>query len=159
MKKNIYLLAVLGILIDQITKLLSNLYLVDIVIIKNFFNLTYVENTGAAWGIMNNDRIILVCISILAMLLVIKYINSEISINKLSTFSYGFILGGIVGNLIDRVFRGYVIDFLNFNIFDYNFPVFNIADSLIVVGIILMFIEVIRGTYGSKSRKKQYKNR
>ena len=154
MKKNIYLIAGIGLLIDQITKILAHLYLNDIEIIKNFFNLTYVENTGAAWGILDNNRIILICVSIIALLIVNKYINTEVSINKLSIVSYGLVLGGIFGNLLDRIFRGFVIDFLNFNIFGYNFPVFNIADSLIVIGIILMFIEVIRGNYGSKSRKK-----
>lgn len=154
MKKKIYLIAGIGLLIDQITKILAHLYLNDIKIIKNFFNLTYVENTGAAWGILDNNRIILICVSVIALLIVNKYINTEVSINKLSIVSYGLLLGGIFGNLLDRIFRGFVIDFLNFNIFGYNFPVFNIADSLIVIGIILMFIEVIRGSHGSKSRKK-----
>ena len=154
MKKKIYFLVGFGILIDQITKLLANLYLEDIVIVKNFFNLTYVENTGAAWGILDNNRIILVGVSIIALLFINKYINSETEFNKLTITSYGLLLGGIFGNLVDRIFRGYVIDFLNFNIFGYDFPVFNIADTLIVIGIILMFIEVTRGNHGSKSRKK-----
>ena len=154
MKRNIYLIAGIGIFIDQITKLFANLYLKNIVIIKNFFNLTYVENTGAAWGILDNNRIILIGVSIIAVLFINKYINSETEVNKLTIVSYGMVLGGIIGNLLDRIFRGYVIDFLNFNIIGYDFPVFNIADTLIVIGIILMFIEVIRGSYGSKSRKK-----
>jgi len=154
MKKNIYLIACIGLFIDQITKILANLYLKNVVIIKNFFNLTYVENTGAAWGILDNNRIILIGVSIIALLLVNKYINSETELNKLTITSYGMVLGGILGNLVDRICRGYVVDFLNFNILGYDFPVFNIADTLIVVGIALMFIEVIRGSYGSKSRKK-----
>ena len=154
MKKNIYLIAGISIFIDQITKILANLYLDNIILIKNFFNVTYVENTGAAWGILANNRVILIGVSIIALLFINKYINSETEFNKLTITSYGMVLGGIFGNLIDRIFRGYVIDFLNFNIFGYDFPVFNIADTLIVVGIILMFIEVIRGNYGSKSRKK-----
>jgi signal peptidase II len=154
MKRNIYLIACIGIFIDQITKIISNLYLENIVIIKNFFNLTYVENTGAAWGILDNNRIILIGVSIIAVLFINKYINSETEVNKLTITSYGMVLGGILGNLLDRIFRGYVIDFLNFNILGYDFPVFNIADTLIVAGIILMFVEVIRGSYGSKSRKK-----
>lgn len=154
MKKNIYLIAGISIFIDQITKILANLYLDNIILIKNFFNVTYVENTGAAWGILANNRVILIGVSIIALLFINKYINSETEFNKLTIASYGILLGGIFGNLIDRIFRGYVIDFLNFNIFGYDFPVFNIADTLIVVGIVLMFIEVIRGNYGSKSRKK-----
>lgn len=154
MKKKIYLLAGLGIIVDQITKLLSNFYLKDLVLIPNLFNLTYVENTGAAWGILDNNRIILICVSVITLLFINKYIKSEITFSKLSVISYGLLIGGIFGNLFDRIFRGYVIDFLNFNIFGYNFPVFNIADILIVVGVILMSIEVLWGYYGSNSKKK-----
>ena len=154
MKKRIYLIAVIGILFDQITKLFAYLYLKNIELIPGFFNLTYVENTGGAWGILDNNRIILIGVSIFTLLIINKYINSDVFISKLLSISYGLLLGGIFGNLFDRIFRGFVIDFLNFNIFGYNFPVFNVADSLIVIGIILMFIEVIRGSHGSKSRKK-----
>jgi len=159
MKKKIYLIAGLGILVDQITKLLAYLYIQNIKIIPNFFDLTYVENTGGAWGILDNNKVVLIGVSIITILIINKYINSEVVISKLLAVSYGFLLGGIFGNLFDRIFRGYVIDFLNFTIFGYDFPVFNVADSLIVIGIILMFIEVIGGQNGSKSRKKQYKNR
>lgn len=154
MKKKIYLLAVLGIIVDQITKLLANLYLKDVSIIPEFLNLTYVENTGAAWGILDNNRIILICVSVLTLLVINKYIKSEINFTKLSVISYGLLIGGIFGNLFDRIFRGYVIDFFNFNILGYNFPVFNIADTLIVIGVILMTIEVIGGYHGSNSKKK-----
>ncbi len=154
MKKNIYLIAGIGIILDQITKVFASLYLDNIGIINNFFSLTYVKNYGGAWGILNNNLFILITVSIFALLTINKYINSDVNITKLSSVSYGMLIGGIFGNLIDRIFRGYVVDFLNFNIFNYDFPVFNIADMLIVVGIILMIIEVIGGNYGSKSNKK-----
>lgn len=154
MKKIIYCIAGIGILLDQITKLLVSIYLEHIEVISNFFSLTYVENKGAAWGILNNSTIILVGISVVVLLMISKYISSTIEFTKLSVVSYGLLIGGIFGNLIDRIFRGYVIDFLNFNILGYHFPVFNIADTMIVIGVILMFIEVIGDTYGNKSRKK-----
>lgn len=154
MKKNIYLIAGICIILDQITKIFASLYLDNIKIINNFFSLTYVKNYGGAWGILNNNLFILITISIFALLTINKYISSDVNITKLSIVSYGMLIGGIFGNLIDRIFRGYVVDFLNFNIFNYDFPVFNIADMLIVVGIILMIIEVIGGYYGSKSNKK-----
>lgn len=154
MKKIIYLIAGIGILLDQITKFLASIYLDNIDIIPGFFSLTYVENKGAAWGILNNSTIVLVGISVIVLLLISKYISSTIEFTKLSVVSYGLLIGGIFGNLIDRIFRGFVIDFLNFNILGYNFPVFNIADTMIVIGVILMFIEVIGDTYGNKSRKK-----
>ena len=154
MKKIIYLIAGIGILLDQITKFLASIYLDNIDIIPAFFSLTYVENKGAAWGILNNSTIVLVGISVIVLLLISKYISSTIEFTKLSVVSYGLLIGGIFGNLVDRIFRGFVIDFLNFNILGYNFPVFNIADTMIVIGVILMFIEVIGDTYGNKSRKK-----
>lgn len=154
MKKNIYLIAGIGIILDQITKIFASLYLDNIKIINNFFSLTYVKNYGGAWGILNNNLFLLITISIFALLTINKYISSDVNTTKLSIVSYGMLIGGIFGNLIDRIFRGYVVDFLNFNIFNYDFPVFNIADMLIVVGIILMIIEVIGGYYGSKSNKK-----
>ncbi len=152
MKKVIYLIAGIGITLDQIVKLLVCRYLTDKVIIPHFFNLTYVENTGGAWGILSNNMIILICISVITLLIINKYIYSNTLITKLSSISYGLLIGGIFGNLLDRIFRGYVVDFLNFNIFGYNFPVFNIADILIVVGVIIMVIEVLGDLNGNKSR-------
>lgn len=155
MKKRVYLIAGLGILIDQITKLLACMYLKNIEVIHGFFDLTYVENTGGAWGILDNNRIILVGVSVLTLLIIQKYMNSEIEISKLSSISYGLLLGGIFGNLFDRIFRGFVVDFFHFTFGGYHFPVFNIADSLIVIGIILMAIEIIvGGSNENKSRKK-----
>lgn len=154
MKKIIYLIAGIGIIVDQITKFLASIYLDNIDIIPGFFSLTYVENKGAAWGILNNSTIVLVGISVIVLLIISKYISSTIEFTKSSVVSYGLLIGGIFGNLIDRIFRGFVIDFFNFNILGYHFPVFNIADTMIVIGVILMFIEVIGDTYGNKSRKK-----
>ena len=141
MKKKIYLLAVIGIVFDQITKLFANLYLNDIAIIPSFFHLTYVENTGAAWGILDNNRLILVGISVLTLLVINKYIKKEAELSKVSIVSYGMLIGGIFGNLFDRIFRGYVIDFFNFNIFGYSFPVFNIADILISSVSIIRYLQ------------------
>lgn len=155
MKKKVYVLASISLLLDQITKLLAYLYLDNLVLIPNFLNLTYVENTGAAWGILDNNRIILVGASVITLLFISKYLKSEDNISKLSTISYGILIGGIFGNLLDRLFRGYVIDFLSFNIFGYNFPVFNIADALIVIGVILMAIEVIGVSFRGNNCKKK----
>lgn len=154
MKKRIYLIAILGIILDQITKAFATMYLDNIVLIKDFLSLTYVKNYGGAWGILNNNLFILVGVSIITLIIINRYISSDVNITKLSMVSYGLLIGGIFGNLFDRIFRGYVVDFLNFYIFKYDFPVFNVADMLIVIGIILMFIEVVGGKYGSKSNQK-----
>lgn len=159
MKKKIYLVALIGLLLDQSIKIIvSNLMtpFTSKIIIKNFFELTFVKNTGGAWGILSNNLILLIFVSTVALLVLNSYIKKEQHINNLMIFSYGFLIGGILGNLIDRLFRGYVVDFFHFYIFGYDYPVFNIADILIVVGISLMLIEVIRGEINElKSRRKQ----
>ena len=145
MKKNLLIvITIICIIIDQITKLLviSNLEVnTGFSVIKSFFSILYVKNTGAAWGIFSNGTMILVFLSMIFLFFAIKYIKETKDISKISAISYGMLLGGIVGNLIDRLLRGYVIDFLSFNIFGYDFPVFNVADTFIVISIILIVVE------------------
>ena len=146
MKKKIIIITIICIFIDFISKLLitSNLEVGEsITIIPNFFSISYIRNTGAAWGILSNDTLILAMVSMIFLIFAIKYINDLKTISKLSIFSYGMLIGGIIGNLIDRLFRNYVVDFFSFNIFGYNFPVFNIADCFIVISIALIVIETL----------------
>ena len=154
MKKVIYLIALVGIIIDQLSKLLVSKFLTQIKIIHNFFSLTYVENKGGAWGILDNNVFLLIIVSVVTLLIISKYIKNEDKISRLSTISYGLLIGGIFGNLFDRIFRGFVVDFLDFKLFGYNFPVFNIADTMIVIGVIIMLIDVVGDMYGNKSRRK-----
>lgn len=158
MKKKIYFIALIGVLLDQFTKILiSNCMnpFTSKIIIKDFFSITFVKNTGGAWGILNNNLTFLILVSIIALLVLNNYIKKEQNINKTMVLSYGFLIGGILGNLIDRIVRKYVVDFFHFYIFNYSYPVFNIADILIVVGVFLMLIEVIRGEINEfKSRRK-----
>jgi len=146
MKKKVYLITIIGIILDQISKLLivSKLPLGESkTIIKKFFYITHVNNTGAAWGMFSNNTILLIIISILFTGFFIYFIEH----NKLKLYeeiSSGLILSGIIGNMIDRIFRGYVVDFLNIYIFGYDYPVFNIADTFIVVGVIVLCIFYIK---------------
>ncbi len=147
MKKKIYLLAIIGIILDQTTKLLitSLLKLNEVVnVINGFFSITYVRNTGAAWGMFSNNTLLLSIISILFLIFFIKYIEELSKVSFFYEVAFGLIVGGIVGNLIDRLFRGYVIDFFRFIILDYNYPIFNIADTLIVIGVIILIINFVR---------------
>ena len=142
-KFKIILIAVISAILDQIVKYLiiskCTLYKKNPVI-DGFFNITYVQNRGAAWGILNNNIILLVVITVLALGLICSFIFKESNIKKLDIVLYGMLLGGIIGNFIDRIFRGYVIDFLDFIIFGYDFPVFNIADMLIVISVGIMIL-------------------
>ena len=146
MKKKIIIIAIICILLDFFSKLLvtNNLDVGEsITVIPSFFSISYIKNTGAAWGMFSNGTILLAVISIIFLVVAIKFIYDLKDVSKLSMFSYGMLLGGIVGNLIDRLFRNFVIDFLSFNIFGYSFPVFNIADCFIVISIGLIVIETL----------------
>lgn len=125
-------------------------------LIKNFFYIIEVKNTGGAWGIFSGNVTFLAIISLFVIVLLYFFLRSEKKLNKLSITYYGLLFAGIIGNCIDRLVNGHVTDFLNFFIFGYDFPVFNIADILIVVGVGLMIIDVVRGElHGIKERKRK----
>lgn len=148
MKKKIVFWASLATIIDQLTKFLikKNFRLYEKkVIIKNFFNLTYVENRGAAWGIFNGNYWFLIITTVVALAFILWFIFRMEEYKKIDIISYSMLIAGIMGNFIDRLVRGYVIDFFDFKIFNYYFPVFNIADILIVVSVIIMVICCFRG--------------
>ncbi len=145
-KKNRFsyiLLSILIILSDQFTK-----HIVDInhtsFINKDLllFSIDYVKNYGAAFNILNGNRIFLSTISTIITLLLIYFILYKKHLSNLDLFSYSFILAGTIGNGIDRITNGYVIDFINLNFID--FPVFNIADISINIGLIFILYGLIK---------------
>ncbi len=142
-KNKVYLTSVIVLLIDQIVKLLikTNMNLnEEISIIPNFFSIQYLKNTGAAFSILENQTILLAITSIICISVIIYYLKKEENLTTAMYLSFGLVLGGILGNLIDRIFYQGVIDFLSFQIFNYNFPVFNIADIGITIGVLLLII-------------------
>ena len=146
MKKRIFIIAFILFIIDMITKILvtSNMTVgSSINVISGFFSITYVENTGAAWGIFSNGTILLGLLSVVFLIVFIKYILDQKSISLFNSINYALIIAGVFGNMIDRFARGFVVDFLNFQVFSYDFPVFNVADTFIVVGIILIAIDYL----------------
>ena len=158
MKKRPYIIAFIFFLIDLISKQIimhvMNLN-ESIKVISHFFSLTYVRNNGAAWSILKDERILLMIVTVIVLFLINKYMNRE-ELSKIEELTYGIIIGGIVGNLFDRIIYGSVIDFLDFNIFGYNYPVFNLADTFIVVGIMLLIIVSIRKEhYGKNSSRRR----
>ena len=137
------LLSILIILIDQLTKLLiSYNYKSFINIDFLLFKLDFVKNYGAAFNIFSGSRIFLSIISIIFSIILFYLIIRKSSTNILDYYSYSFILGGTVGNGIDRIINGYVIDFINLNII--NFPVFNIADLSINIGFIILVYRIFK---------------
>ena len=136
-------LSIFIILIDQFTKYLM-FYNYKLVINKDFllFRLDLVKNFGAAFNIFSGSRIFLSLISIIFSILLIYLILRKNNLNVIDLYSYSFILGGTMGNGIDRIFKGYVIDFINLNII--NFPVFNIADISINIGFIFLLYNIFK---------------
>ena len=125
------------ILLDQLTKYLM-FYNYKIYVNKDFifFRLNFVKNYGAAFNIFSGSRIFLSFISIIFSIIFIYLILRKKSSSNLELYSYSYILGGTIGNGLDRIINGYVIDFIDLNII--NFPVFNIADISINIGLILL---------------------
>ncbi|NSW89970.1 MAG: signal peptidase II [Firmicutes bacterium] len=110
-------------------------------VIDKFFYITYHENKGAAWGILQNRVYIFIPLTIIFSV-VMGYILFKTE-NKMLKLSLSFVLGGAIGNLIDRVSKGSVADFLDFYFGTYNFPTFNVADSFIVIGTITLAIFIL----------------
>lgn len=145
--KKILTTSFICILIDQIIKIIitTNLKFTESInVIKNFFRITYLQNNGAAFSILSGNRIFLILITLIALLIIYIFLIKNKNINKIEAICYGTLMGGIIGNLIDRVRLGYVIDYLDFNIINYNYPVFNFADICIVVSAILLLIISIK---------------
>lgn len=141
-KKTIYIISLITLLIDQIVKNIIKSKMViyqEIKVIPNFFSLYYVENEGAAFSILGNQIYFLILISIICLVILNKFILEE-KLPKISYFPLGILLGGIMGNLIDRIIYQKVTDFLSIFIFKYSFPVFNIADIAICLGTFFLII-------------------
>lgn len=144
----IYTVIIIFLIIDIISKLIvSRVYTLNnsVSVINNFFSITYTHNYGGAWSLFSDSTILITVISIIVIIGIIIYLSKKKINNKIESLGYAFLLGGAIGNLIDRIIYGYVIDFLDFNIFGYNFPIFNIADMGIVIGIFLIIVIEIRG--------------
>ena len=145
-KKYVYSISFIVLILDQIIKLMiTNTMKLhqEITIIPNFFSLYYVENPGAAFSILGNQTLLLIIISVMCLILIKEYIKKEKDFTKLSIISLGMIIGGTIGNLFDRILYKAVIDYLSFNIFEYSFPVFNLADIAITVGAGLLLLSYI----------------
>ena len=136
-------LSIFIILIDQFTKYLM-FYNYKKFINKDFllFRLDFVKNYGAAFNIFSGNRIFLSLISIIFSILLIYLILRKNTFNLFDLSAYSFILGGTIGNGIDRILRGFVIDFINLNII--NFPVFNVADISINIGFIFLIYKIFK---------------
>ena len=136
-------LSIFIVLIDQFTKYLM-FYNKKLLINKDFllFKLDFVKNYGAAFNIFSGSSVFLSLISIFFSILLIYLIFRKNTLNLFDLYSYSFILGGTIGNGIDRIYKGFVVDFINLNII--NFPLFNIADISINIGFIILLYNIFK---------------
>ena len=129
------IIAALLVIVDQLIKIIIDLWLVpqgEVVVIDGLFSLAYVENRGAAWGALEGKRWFLIAVAAIAIAIIIYMLYKGKIKGLCYTVATVMLLAGGLGNLIDRVFRGYVIDYIRTLFID--FPVFNFADILITVG-------------------------
>lgn len=142
-----YLFLIISIVgIDQYTKKLVVLFIDEsqqINVIDNFLRFINVKNNGAGFSILQNQREILIIFPIIIIIVCLYFLYKNKDKSKLLICSFIFIIGGAIGNLIDRISNGFVIDFIDFNFGTYHYPSFNIADSFITVGAILLMIYLL----------------
>lgn len=146
--RDVYFFGLIFLIVDQAIKFLVESKMVlheSIIVLDNFFSITLVHNLGAAFSILNGNKILLISVGVVAVLLLVMYINSCKSLTDVDVFIYSLLLGGILGNLLDRILKGYVVDYLSFNFGNYYFPIFNFADICIVVSVLFMILGSIRG--------------
>lgn len=160
MRKKLYGLSLILIVIDQVIKVIVSKTITlntSIKIIPNFFYLANVHNDGAAFSMFSGNRIFLILITLIALVMIYLFFIKGKELAKMDIVLTSMLLGGIVGNFIDRIIYGYVVDYLEFIIFGYHFPIFNFADICIVVSVVTMLLLSMKEELckSLKSKKKQ----
>lgn len=137
--KTSIIISILITILDQIIKFIIDKKVLFIEVIPKLFNIHKVYNYGVAFSFLENKRYLILLFSLILIYFLFN-LRKDLPKTKKYDILFGVILGGIIGNLIDRVFRGYVIDYLETFIFGISFPIFNLADICITLGIILMVL-------------------
>jgi signal peptidase II len=157
--RRIAALALIVLAVDQITKAIVLHFLPNVwderIVLPGFFKLVYWQNTGAAWSSFTGKNGALALIAVVALVILFfsrRHFNSH---TLLGQFAFGLVIGGIMGNLADRIFRQYVVDFLRFYLQrrggnETGFPAFNVADSAICIGVTLVFLLTWRNEHAPK---------
>ena len=145
--KRIIIFSLLIFIIDQLVKLFIG-FNIDlnnsITVFDNLLYISNVHNFGAAFSILYGNRLFLIIISILALVCVYHFMLKNKTFRVVDIFIYSLLIGGVLGNLFDRIIYGYVVDYIDFYIFGYNFPIFNIADMCIVISVFLIIFDTMR---------------
>jgi len=145
--KSYYLLCLALVILDQLTKqiVVSLFTLGESMVINSYLSWTYIQNTGAAFSILSGggaiQKTFLLAVSLFVSTMVMVWIHKTTAIRRQRLFGQFFLLSGALGNLLDRAQYGYVVDFIDVHYQNYYWPVFNVADSLIFIGVILLLFE------------------
>lgn len=159
-KQNLLLLGIMisAVLIDQLSKiwLTSTLQIGEsIELIPFFFKITYAQNTGAAWSVLEGHMTFFYVVTIIALILLGWYFKNLKDYQIVQKIGVILMIAGTLGNFIDRLLFQFVRDSLDFRILDYNFPIFNIADILLVSGVFLLIIDETIKTFNIRSKLKK----
>ena len=147
MKKKIFILSFIMLLIDQLSKIILDKVLIlgkSIKIFDKFLYITKVYNDGISFSMLTGKRYLIIRISIIILIFLYFYMK-KFKENKRNIIAFSLLIGGLLGNLIDRIIHGYVIDFIDFYIFNYNYPIFNIADVCICIGVFILLYSIYLG--------------
>ena len=145
--KGILFFSIVFVILDQAIKIFLNSKMVlnqTNILIENLLSITLTHNTGAAFSIFSGSRYLLIGIGIVVVIGLIFYVKNLEVIDDLDVFIYSLLFGGIIGNIIDRIVYGYVIDYLSFNFGSYYFPIFNFADMFIVISIVFIIFRTVK---------------
>ncbi|MBN1268855.1 MAG: signal peptidase II [Kiritimatiellae bacterium] len=137
------IIAILVTVLDQVTKYSVRMEFAlgeSVVVIPGFFDLTYLRNTGAAWGMLGGQNALLTVLSVVMLAAMVLFRRAFLSDTLEHRIALGLMVGGIIGNLLDRMRLGWVTDFLDFHIAGHHWPAFNVADAAICVGVGLYVI-------------------
>ncbi len=154
--KRVLIVAVLCVIIDQAIKysLTALISFGDSVhVIGDFFTLTLLQNTGAAFSILSSNTVFLIVVSLFALCLIYVLLIQGKKIDKVESYLYGILIGGVIGNLLDRIIHGYVVDYLSFSFGTFHIPIFNFADMCIIISIGLIIIHILKGEKNEVSSK------
>ncbi|WP_210129419.1 signal peptidase II [Staphylococcus sp. GDX8P66P] len=152
MKRQYYIgtsifITIVILIIDQITKFIitKTMQIGDsFEVIPNFLSITSHRNNGAAWGILSGKMAFFYIITVIILIILIVFFIKEAKHNLLMQIAISLLFAGALGNFIDRVLNGEVVDFVDTYIFSYNFPIFNVADSSLTIGVVLVIIALLR---------------
>ena len=155
MKKKILIFSFIFFIIDIASKVLLNHFLVlgkAYKIMDKFLYITLAYNDGISFSMLKGQKYLIILISLIIMVFLYIYMK-KFKENKRNIIAFSLIYGGLFGNLINRLVTGYVIDFIDVYIFNYNYPIFNLADSFIFIGICLLLYAIFKGEDNENNSK------